>query len=125
VGGNDLIQGAGRNTSFGDAFEMSGHARGGNDTITSLSAYEYSAQYGDAQYMSDHARGGNDTLTGSDDAISNALYGDAQDMSGSARGGGDTLTGGRSRCRNGPRGATRSRTPRRSAPSPPTRPTTM
>ncbi len=44
---------------YGDAFTMSGHASGGDDTLL-----DTAAAAGDADSMSGHARGGNDTLIG-------------------------------------------------------------
>ena len=53
---------------YGDAFDMSDNALGGNDTLTGgFSANRFPSEndlYGDAYSMFDNSRGGNDTLTG-------------------------------------------------------------
>ncbi len=47
-------------TLIGDAQTMSGHSRGGNDTLISGNGND--DMWGDAQVMVDHAKGGNDTF---------------------------------------------------------------
>ncbi|QQO12022.1 hypothetical protein JJB99_21250 [Bradyrhizobium diazoefficiens] len=101
VGGDDIYIGGNVfpqlvNQAFGDASTMSGHAKGGNDTLVGgddpnphpAGSYE-TILVGDAQSMSDHARGGSDKIvsgTGNDD-----VWGDARMMFDFAQGGNDTI----------------------------------
>src|SRR5271165_931501 len=91
------------NTLYGDAYSMSGHARGGDDQLygggSALGSSSTNTLYGDAYSMSGNARGGDDRLYGGGTAapggaITNSLYGDAYSMSGNAQGGDDQLYGG-------------------------------
>jgi len=79
----------------GDALEMHGHARGGNDALTAGFA-THVVLYGDAQTMSDDTRGGDDALTGGPVGLAgvNDLFGDAFEMHDRATGGDDQLSGG-------------------------------
>lgn len=80
----------------GDAQSMSGHAKGGNDTVIGDSTNSIRngfSLFGDAEgAMSDHAQGGNDTVIGVFGGRSlNTLVGDGGTISGDAHGGNDTL----------------------------------
>jgi hypothetical protein len=98
-GGNDTVTGVfGYNTLYGDAYDMHGHSRGGNDVLIGSSAGgvptgSHVDLYGDAFNMDDDAQGGNDQLTGVTNAP-NYLYGDAYTMACDAKGGDDVLTAG-------------------------------
>jgi len=72
-GGHNILSGGNNNTViglpfygnvynylYGDAFQMSGSAHGGNDTLISGTGND--DMYGDAQVMLDHAHGGSDTF---------------------------------------------------------------
>jgi Ca2+-binding RTX toxin-like protein len=85
-GGNDRLVG---DQIFGDADVMSGHVRGGNDRLHSHGVSHLHG-VGDAYEMYGHARGGNDRLSG--DGNFNG-YGDAQQMREHSRGGDDRLYG--------------------------------
>ena len=98
-GGNDRIASLGGfddvnflfDVVYGDAFEINGTGRGGNDHIVGGEGGGYLV--GDAQIMSGNASGGNDQISGGPGF--NFIVGDAgSDMSGNARGGNDVLTGG-------------------------------
>ena len=98
-GGNDHIASLGgfddvnflTDVVYGDAFEINGTGRGGNDRIVGGEGGGYLV--GDAELMSGDGRGGNDQIRGGPGY--NSLVGDAgSDMSGNARGGNDVLTGG-------------------------------
>jgi len=100
LAGNDTLIGIDGqwNYLYGDATSLSGHAVGGNDTLTGGAggdgvAFTYNELFGDAYQLYSSARGGNDLLTGGADA-ENHLYGDAGGMYDSTRGGADTLIGG-------------------------------
>jgi hypothetical protein len=93
-GGNDKITSfAGASPVYGDAYLLSGTATGGNDNITGLS--QGNMLYGDANTISGSARGGNDVIRGNADAAYNILTGDALEFVGSGQGGDDVLVGGR------------------------------
>jgi RTX calcium-binding nonapeptide repeat (4 copies) len=101
-GGDDVLVAVGnpRNTLYGDATEMSGHAEGGNDDLTGGTVGARIATsnsiYGDAFSMTGDTKGGNDRVTGASGRRSsdNLLHGDAGVMSGSAQAGDDTIIGG-------------------------------
>jgi Ca2+-binding RTX toxin-like protein len=79
---------------FGDAFDMMGEARGGNDVLIGVNgAIARAAACGDAFMMYDHTRGGNDVIIGGAGG-SNPLCGDGCEMYDYARGGNDLLIGG-------------------------------
>lgn len=88
-------------TAYGDAFLMSGNAKGGNDLIEGGGGAGHVVQFfGDAQSMIGRAQGGDDTLesgtfflTGAYAEVSE-MYGDARTMADRTRGGSDALTGG-------------------------------
>lgn len=105
VGGNDTIVGVADTTAggngdrlnslSGDAFNITGKAKGGNDIVFAGDKADVNSAAGDAtNNMSSNAIGGNDTLFGGDLAVSNFMYGDAPYMFGKAKGGNDQLTGG-------------------------------
>jgi len=75
--------------AYGDAGAMTGHAKGGNDTINveGISV----AVYGDAKTMTDNTVGGADKLTGYG-GLGTTIVGDAETMSGHAKGGKDVIT---------------------------------
>jgi hypothetical protein len=75
--------------AYGDGETMSGHAVGGNDTVTAHTAY------GDAQSLTDYAQGGDDLVAGRIDYpnFQSALYGDGAELLGHATGGDDTIVG--------------------------------
>lgn len=84
-------------TAYGDADQMFGTSRGGNDHLTG-GAGTTNYLYGDADVMHDQSQGGNDLLVGGNGAT-NFLYGDAAgfssgDFSGDVSGGNDQLVGG-------------------------------
>jgi hypothetical protein len=83
----------GYNYLYGDAYNMSGNAQGGNDSLTAASLAQ-DFLYGDAYNMSENAHGGDDTLLGASNPSPNNLAGDAWAMSDHALGGNDTLKGG-------------------------------
>jgi Ca2+-binding RTX toxin-like protein len=98
-GGNDVFiveDGAGaRLRACGDAFMMGGHSRGGNDVFIGRDGGP-NVLCGDTCEMSDYARGGNDTLIGGD-GVNNSLIGDCRILNDHTRGGNDVLIAG-----NGP-----------------------
>ena len=73
-GGNDMLRGGGgKDSLFGDAWEITDTGRGGNDTLDGGTGEN--ALYGDAFTMSGKAIGGNDTFLGGTGA--NVFIGDA------------------------------------------------
>ena len=97
-GGNDTFVNEGGSTVsfYGDAgATMSGHAQGGDDVATFQGSKNFAV--GDAVTMLDAASGGNDSLSGGDRSLTdvvNELYGDAQAMGGATQGGDDLIVGG-------------------------------
>ena len=64
------------NTLFGDAYAMSGDARGGNDRLSATG--DNNSLFGDANDMSGDARGGNDRLSATGEfGINDASCGNA------------------------------------------------
>jgi|LakMenEpi03Aug12_release.lakeMendotaPanAssembly.Ray.scaffolds.fasta_scaffold01730_30 hypothetical protein len=109
IGGNDQFKIANLSGSFnvyGDAVEMYGSTRGGDDLleggiINSNGEWEITQWYGDAILLTDSAMGGRDFIRGMSGSsfsdvgnVNNLIYGDAYDMQGSAIAGNDTLIGG-------------------------------
>jgi Ca2+-binding RTX toxin-like protein len=95
-GGNDLILGSDRAGAmrdpiyFGDAWRMTGTARGGNDRFEGDGASE--AILGDAEEMFGHSAGGDDLLRGGGEF--DILIGDGEGMLDRTQGGNDSLFGG-------------------------------
>lgn len=95
-GGNDVIFGSDRSGDlwdplyFGDAWELSGTGRGGDDRMLGGDAGE--SLLGDGETMSGRAQGGADLLRGG--AGLDILIGDGEGMIGQSRGGADLLFGG-------------------------------
>ena len=90
------------NNLYGDALDMEGNTRGGNDTLTGGDGPGFifgpffgvtNNLYGDANVMRHSVRGGDDVLAGGDRSTNN-LFGDANSMFEDSRGGDDTLIGG-------------------------------
>ena len=97
-GGNDVLWagGGGGNTLVGDAFFMSDSTRGGNDVLHAT-ASGFNQLAGESIAMSGSSRGGDDVLFGNDGASYTDIMGDGHDvMSGNARGGNDIIHGGNS-----------------------------
>jgi hypothetical protein len=59
---------------YGDAVQLSGHARGGNDSLQGSSDFD-STMYGDGRVLLGHAVGGDDTLSSHEG--SDIMWGDA------------------------------------------------
>ena len=79
---------------FGDASEMTGNARGGNDVLIGVAGASFRmVECGDAMMMFDHTRGGNDIIIGGAGGA-NIPCGDACEIHDYARGGNDLLIGG-------------------------------
>lgn len=72
----------------GDADALTGHAVGGNDTVTADA--RFAEALGDAFTITDHARGGDDVVT-ADSPGSNFAIGDAETISGHGSGGNDRV----------------------------------
>jgi hypothetical protein len=75
---------------YGDAYAISGNARGGNDTLRGGKSAN-NEMYDDAYAMSGSTCGGDDTLRGGGSRATNLLYRDAYVMSDDSHGGNDTF----------------------------------
>lgn len=118
IGGSDIFSGedgAAGYQALGDADELQGFAKGGNDrfiggdnsgtpdefffghgfqSFSSGDYYDSVIFAGDAAYMGDNTTGGNDSITGGTNS-GNAFFGDALEVAtGSSKGGNDTIKGG-------------------------------
>ena len=89
---------------YGDAFVMTGMAKGGNDTLTGGNAYDNSSVTnilsGDGNELRNSAMAGDDVIIGGDNfgdgTVINEMYGDAIVADATAKVGDDVLIGGSS-----------------------------